>query len=195
MSFADDLLNKLFPGKNTPAATVPVREQLIRSEVFLADFEQALPETIEHLNTIARAYHLKRAGIEARPLLDVLSSPAANGLRIRAGEDSTSQSFSFLLDLLMRNVLATGLYVRHNADRSSRAGADSVQVIDRYYLKPRRNRQPGVKQPQYYGNLLMELTSTNEQPMHLKIMATTYSDAGFTAPLPFDELLTVLFQD
>jgi len=87
------------------------------------------------------------------------------------------------------------LYVRHNADRSTQAKNGQVHQTDRYYMKPRRVREPSGPHPQYFGNILMELTSIDGVPAHLKVMATTYSDRKFAEPKPFSDLIEVLFNE
>ena len=53
----------------------------------------------------------------------------------------------------------------------------------------------GASQSQYYGNVLMELHSTEGRPQHIKLLANVYSDANFEPALPFMELANVLFAD
>ena len=70
-----------------------------------------------------------------------------------------------------------------------------MQETERYYLKPQRGLSSGSKAQQFFGNILIEFTSTDGRAAHIKLMANVYSDANFEPPLPFVDLVHVIFPE
>jgi len=86
-------------------------------------------------------------------------------------------------------------YILNLADiRSEKNDTDLTQTI-RAYLKPSRKLVRGNKAVQLYGNINMELRSTESTSTQFKLINTFYSDQHFHDPMDFRLLINQLFRN
>ena len=86
-------------------------------------------------------------------------------------------------------------YTLYTSDKKYQEKAQSVQVVERHYMKPSLSKDIKLPIDQKYGNVLVEFVAYNDEPAYLKVMATCYSDRNYTEALDFEMLARKLFSD
>ena len=195
MSFADDLLKRLFPAAGPKGPEQPVRRALKRTDAWRRAYGMAEPETSDFWKRVGHSYHMKLAGIAEMPAVHLHKSPYSNGFLVYIPAETSQQQAQFWFDWLFQRVRGKLLYQESNADTTTRERSGTVHETERYYLKPQRIYNNGPKAQQFFGNILIEFTSIDGRPAHVKLMANVYSDANFEPPLPFSDLVHVLFPE
>jgi hypothetical protein len=190
MSYLDDLLLKLFPRKSRHASVV--HEIIKRSDDYCTRYDAwAEGESEEWLKEIGKAYYYKQAGISHRLEVHLLHSPYANGFALSFRREVNRQQARFLLDSLRDRVVASG-YRLTQSDRRVTEQDQKVKEVEKHYLKPPLAHHTGSID-QHFGNISIELVLLNNEPEHLKLTASVYSDRLYREPKPFDELAGILF--
>lgn len=190
MSYFDDLLSRLFPRKNRHASVV--HEVIKRSDDYRGRYDAWVKESSgRDLAEIGKAYYYKQAGITHRMEILLLHSPYANGFAITIPQEMSRQQARFLLDGFRDRVVTCG-YRLTQSDRRVTERDQKAREVEKHYLKPPLNRQPGSID-QHFGNISIELILMNNRPDHLKLTASIYSDRLYREPRPFDELAGILF--
>jgi len=192
--FVEQMLNKLFGSskEGEPADPPSVSEKLSRNR----DYLDRYLEWTESPRSAALLLRLKNLHLESdddgNDFFHRYSSPQANGFFFDGRAGIEKLEFDYLLDHF-RDV-ALGLDYRiYTSDRKLTEKSNSVQKIDRHYLKPAISRDQTLPMDQKYGNVLIEYVSYNEKPAYLKVMVTCYSDRSFTEVLPYEHLAEKLF--
>lgn len=126
------------------------------------------------------------------PGFTILKSPGANGFQIDL-EESDEDRFQNLIDYLKEQVKELD-YVCYNSDQRIYEKSFGLESIYRHYLKPRLRHNDSLPFNQQFGNILIELYFKNEKASKFKFLVTYYSDSKFDDPLPFKDLIQVVFK-
>ncbi|MEQ9303603.1 MAG: hypothetical protein RJQ14_06760 [Marinoscillum sp.] len=85
-------------------------------------------------------------------------------------------------------------YKKTNSDTTITDKGNIVETVSKHYLKPlNKPATDGESIDQKYGNVLIELISTNDQPSYLKFVANTYNDHKYHDAWEFEKLAEFLF--
>lgn len=195
MSFFDQVYAQLFPNKAKSDNSILVQEPIRRSEQYWQQYTSWAKsfDRINLINKIYNSYVLKKQGIIGDPDVHILSSKTSNGFAVALNTNLNKQEATYLLDWMASKILELD-YKKMNSDITVTDKEDSVQTLSKHYLKPRNKpSQTGKQIDQQYGNVLIELTLTDDQPNYLKFVANTYSDHKYKEPLAFEKLAEFLF--
>jgi hypothetical protein len=91
-------------------------------------------------------------------------------------------------------LLDTRRYILNVGDIKSDKKGAGIQQVYRYYLKPSMRLVKDGKSQQLYGNVTLQYVVYNDKPLHYRITANTYNDHKYHDPLPFVELMEVLWE-
>ncbi|MFT4770364.1 MAG: hypothetical protein ACJAZC_001854 [Cryomorphaceae bacterium] len=193
--FVERILKKLFKEKeDSPMEDLaPVVEKLSRGAKFLYDF-QDWKESDRGVTVLSRLAGLNQDstdGVES-DLFHIHKTPQANGFFFDDRTGVEAGEFSFVLDHFKERALEEG-YTVYTSEKRYQEKSDSVQVIERHYLKPTLDRSLKIPIDQRYGNILMEYVAYNDKPAYLKVMVSCYSDRNYSVALDFQELAPKLF--
>lgn len=192
--FVDQLLNKLFGSskKDEPQEAPVISEKLIRKPDYLDRYLEWL-DSNRYAAVLLRLKSLHaEADRENVEHFHIYRSPQANGFFFDENTGVNQEEFSFLLDHFRDATLDEG-YRLYTSDTKLTEKSNSVQKIERHYLKPAPAKEMSLPMNQRYGNVLMEYVSYNERPAYLKVMVSCYSDRNFTEALPYAQIAKKLF--
>jgi hypothetical protein len=192
MTFLDDIINKLFPGRANERP-VAVQEELHRSSNYLKTYDEwkNSPEAADLLRRVENSFRMKESQVEGLYPIHLFNSAAANGFALSYHPTISRQEFHYLMDFWRDRVLAMG-YRLANTDRQIREKETYIQTTEKHYLKPPLSRGKTIAE-QRYGNILLEYVLIDNEPSYLKVMVTTYTDHLYTKAESYDELLEMLF--
>lgn len=194
MSFFNDIIHKIFP-QNNPQP-ISVKEILKRNEKYQKNYTSWLAKQahIELLKPIEKAYSYKKTNIISPIQVHLFQSTGANGFAITHETTFGKQGFQFLMDYFKDVVLSSNYYIQ-TAERHLLDKGDFVEMKEKYYLKPTFKIAFADAQlcNQLYGNILIEYLAVDNQPAHLKVLVTHYSDHLYMPPMDYDELIRKLF--
>ena len=191
MSYFDDLFSRLFPRKSHHASVV--HEVIKRSADYQTKYD-TWTNTVagEVMQEIGKAYYYKQAGIGHPLEVHLLNSPYANGFALFFKDSIARQEARFLLDQLRDRVKASGYRIAQSHRRVTEKG-NKVKESEKHYLKPPLSfKTEDIDQG--FGNIAIELVLIDNEPEHLKLTASVYSDRLYREPRPFDELTDLLFE-
>jgi len=197
MEFFDNIFNQLFPKneRNHPKNPV-ISESLKRSEKDQQLYFKWVNEKsyAQFFERIKEAYYKKRVNIADKLQVHILQMPYANGFAVTFLPTFISQKeFQHAFDLLKDKTLNLG-YQLNTSNRRIFDKGEYIQTIEKYYLKPIIDiKQANELFDQKYGNIIIELYFTDNQPSYLKYVANIYSDRLYTVALKFDDLVKELF--
>ncbi|MDN3668428.1 hypothetical protein QWY93_03685 [Echinicola jeungdonensis] len=192
MTFADDILGRLFPKKQKGLEhrenfrlTEQERKEMLKW--YYSEEGQKL------FSKIYQNYHLKKTGENTTPELYIYRSPYANGLAIEYDFTFSPETFSCLFFAFGQRIVDLG-YERVSLDRIIRDQQGGVSIIEKQYFKPKMTRSRiGQTIKQLYGNVTIEKVTVNQEPKILKILATVYADRMYEDAMPFENFIEVLF--
>lgn len=193
MSFAKDLLNKLFQQSASPNEPL-VSETLERSKSDKMSYKKWL-EANKHkeLSMIfSLSYFLKKNHITCSANVHIFNSRSANAFSISCSDYIVAKSFQHYFDYLKNTVVGLG-YIVSRSERDIIDRTHYIETIDRHYLKFPETFELGDCCHQLYGNILIEHISIDDRPSYIKLMATYQNDTKYTKPLSFDELTRLVF--
>ncbi|MCZ4407497.1 hypothetical protein O3Q51_01655 [Cryomorphaceae bacterium 1068] len=193
--FVDRILNKLFGDKSDSSREEmpPVKEKLKRSDKFLYDFQEWKDSSRSAaVFTRLSSLHEDVLNGQETDLLHIHKTPQANGFFFDDRTGIEVEEFSFILDHFKDRALEEG-YSIYSSEKRYQEKSDSVQEMERHYLKP--SLDPSLELPidQRYGNILLEYVAYNKKPAYLKVMVSCYSDRNYTNALDFRQLAVKLF--
>lgn len=84
-------------------------------------------------------------------------------------------------------------YIVNVGDIKSEKKGAGIQQVYRYYLKPSMRLISDGKNQQLYGNVTLQYVVYNDKPLHYRITANTYNDHKYHEPLPFTQLIELLW--
>jgi hypothetical protein len=193
--FVDRILKKLFGERVDSAADeiAPIKEKLVRSPKYMIQYDdwkssQRFVDMLELLEASYSESILNPGG----DTMQWHNSPQANGFFFDNRYEFKSVEFSYLMDYFRDQVLKEG-YSTYLSDKKYLEKSESVQVIERHYLKPTLTKDIKVPIDQKYGNVLIEYVAYNDAPAYLKVMASCYSDRNYSKALDFSDLAESFF--
>lgn len=194
-NFFDDLYSSIF--RSSAKAPLNHKENFVYKSSELQEAKEWSngEDGAAILAKIAKNYAFKKLQLEEIPRVHILDSKYARGFAITYEEIFNPQTFSNLFLAFAQRVLALG-YQQVSLDRKLEEINDQVRCTEKFYFKPPL-RLPEENQliSQLYGNVAIEKITLNNQPNYLKVLATFYSDRLYQDPMPFDELITQLFEN
>lgn len=193
--FVDRILKKLFGNSEVSQIEElpPIKEKLIRGDKFVHKFQEWRNSDRVGivLSQLSSLYQESRNDSEVE-ILHIHKSPQANGFFFDERAGVKPEEFSYILDHFKMQALDSG-YTLYSSEKKYQEKTDSVQVVERHYLKPALDRSLKLPIDQRYGNILLEYVSYNDKPAYLKVMASSYSDRNYSEVLDFQELVSKLF--
>ena len=193
MSFAENIIEKLFSNNNMPNEPFVI-EVLERSKNDKASYLKWLQENKhKELSQIYSLSHfLKKRGINCSANVHIFNSRSANAFSISCCKYIDAKSFQHYFDYLKNTVLEQGYQLMHS-EREIIDRVHYVETIDRHYLRFPELLIPGSKCDQLYGNIQIEHITIDDRPSYIKLMATYQMDSRYTEPISFDLLTRKLF--
>ncbi|HET6243345.1 MAG: hypothetical protein H0V01_11265 [Bacteroidetes bacterium] len=191
MSFFDTLFNQFFSRENK-VKSIDISENLLRSDKYIAAYQKWRNSTrpVEFSEQIAKAYQLKKAGVEDNIHVSLYNSVYANGFFFTINDAMDENELEFIFDYFKERVLDMGYFLA-TSDRRIREKNSQIEEIQKHFLKPKNKMNEDLLE-QLYGNVLIEYVKINGISSYIKIMANVYSDSKFKKPLGFDEFMEKL---
>lgn len=193
MSFFDQVYSQLFPKKSRPHE-IMVHEPIHRSAQYSQKYIMWTKsfDRIELINKVYNSYILKKQGVTGDPDVHILSSNSSNGFAISWNSNLGKSEFTYLFDWMCDKVLELD-YKKSNSDTTITDKGNIVETVSKHYLKPQNKLNSAGPIDQKFGNVLIELILTNDQPSYLKFVANTYNDHQYNKALGFEKLAEFLF--
>lgn len=127
------------------------------------------------------------------PALTFLKLRSSSGFIINLEKEKTSlNDAQRFMDFLREKVLALN-YKRQNSNYRLYTKNGKTEKIERFYMKPRLKLVENNRVDQLYGNVIIELTIREEQPLSLKFQVNRYSDRNYTDSRTFGALMEKVF--
>lgn len=193
MSDIWDYFKGLFKKAATSSPSQPlIHEMISRSEEEKQDYTFWKNTLVckRLLNWLNEQYILFRANSGSKDRsVDFLNTPSSKGFVIYFHETRYSdRDIVHFFDFLKEQVLRLN-YRTQISDVRTYERSQWVESVQRHYLKPRPGQNEKGQFLQRFGNIMIELTSRNDQLQHLKFRATTYKDYQYQEADPFEKLL------
>ncbi|HAQ70853.1 hypothetical protein N9P66_03875 [Salibacteraceae bacterium] len=198
MSFANEVINKLFGSSSNKANTsneklVLDSGQIKRSEKELKEYQKWSDQYSSDL-----LFELKQNALFSKKNLTNhlnfvwLNRSTANGFQLDLLNLKTPLGNTwYLAEIIKQKIIDLGYMVTH-AEYADYSENDKLCRKEWLYLKtPHRMRIGTPPFNQLYGNIQLE--SIQKDTMKFKLLATTYSDRNYNSPLPFDDLVDAIF--
>ena len=193
MSFFDQVYQRLF--SQSKGEPIEDHRLLKRNNQFQLDFDHWISSErkTKILDDLRNSWILKQKELDQEPSLYLLVTNSSNGIAISFSPYFEKAEFAYLLDYFGSRILDAFPYKKANNDVRVSAKKNSVETIERLYLKPKTNFSQPINQ--YFGNILLENIQVDDQPQLLKIVANTYSDRNYSDPDDFVNLASHLFSN
>jgi len=122
-----------------------------------------------------------------------INKPASEGFILNFNEQIFSPlEFQHFFDYLKEKILALD-YKLYSSDLRIFNRPRYVESIERHYMKPRYRFNDDKHFIQQYGNIMVTQIKKDHKPVYIQLMCNRYMDRKYTAPMPFKELITHLF--
>ncbi len=171
------------------------REWLVRTPEEIQAFHRWLTQggLEAFTDRLRHAYNIHRAGMDPEDeALDFMEFRTSSGFVIHLKDDEEAGlTAAYMMDALRDKVLESG-YRMAIADRRTVRNAARTEVVERYYLKPPRDHQPGTPSDQRFGNITIEILSCGQNPCNLKFITTAYPGRAHKPARSFGELMELL---
>lgn len=183
----------LFQKAETSSPSQPlIHEMITRSEDEKVDYEFWKSTLVckRLLNWLNEQYVLYQTNAErSDQAIDFLNTPSSKGFVVYFDQTRYSdRDIVHFFDFLKEKVLRLN-YRTQISDVRSYERPKWVESVQRHYLKPRPGQNDKGQFRQQFGNIMIELTSQNDQFHHLKFRANTYKDYKFEEAQEFEQLL------
>ena len=193
--FWEYLKNLFNKGEESSPSNPLIHEVIERSEKEKADFEVWKTTLVRRRlqDWLADQYAIyKVLPADIDEAIDFLNTPSSKGFVIYFYKTQYSKrDVQHLFDYLKDLIKAIDYRIQVS-DRRTYTKAQSVETVERHYLKPKPGNLEVGKLNQRYGNISIELTLRDEKPYHLKLRATIYQDRAFKEGEDFKDLMQVL---
>ncbi|MEQ9301158.1 MAG: hypothetical protein RIF33_21460 [Cyclobacteriaceae bacterium] len=191
MAYFEDLYQRLFTKQQKQPQLS--HEVIRRSDKYSEGYRQWCQQNRlpEYLDKYQKGYHYKKLKIQSSYDVHLFTSSMANGFALSYNLEIAPIEFQYLFDYLAERVL-TLKYKKANSDIMISEKGEIIETKEKHYLKP-VSASDATKVEQHYGNVLIEYIRIDDQPSYIKVMASTYADQLYAAPLDFDELVDYLF--
>ncbi|WP_299821438.1 hypothetical protein [uncultured Pontibacter sp.] len=170
---------------------------LHRSQKFLAAYQDWLAAQV-YLNWTGpffKAYHYQKCSISATPCrVQLVEEPNLQGAILFYDASIGAQNFAFLFELLKERTQQLG-YKLHSSDTRLVQHERYTEQVEHHVLNPPPADVPGTTVcNQLYGSIHLDFVSVNKHPGYIRFVANTYTNAFFSKPLPFMQLLEDVLQ-
>ena len=130
---------------------------------------------------------------ENHPYLTFLKSPYSSGFsfNFQKGNYKLRDAQRFM-DFLREKVLDLN-YIKQMSDYRLYTKNGKTERIERFYQKPRVKLTEKNQMDQLFGNVIIELTIREEEPLNLKFQVNRYSDRNYTESQSFEKLMEGIF--
>lgn len=141
------------------------------------------------------AYHYQKCRLKPSPFrVQLIEESNVQGAILFYDPNINTQDFSFLFELIKERVQQIG-YKQHSSDVRKVSHVRYKEQIERHVLIPPASDVPGTDLcNQLYGIIHIDSVFVNKLPGYIRFVANTYTDAYFSKPLPFMELLKAVLQ-
>ena len=193
MKLWDDLYEKLFASKSKE---ISHKENFTHTQIDEANISAWMdgPQGKELLDLVYKNYHFKKATINARPQVQIMNSPYANGFVVYFDDPFDKDSFSKLFFAFGQRIEALG-YEKISLDRRMREINQQVKITEKQYFKPPFQKQNvGQKIEQLFGNISVEKVLFDNKPSYITVLVTVYSDRLYQDAGSFDEFIEQVFR-
>jgi hypothetical protein len=194
MSFANELINNLFPtgaARNNPF----IIEKLERNQKQKTDYKRWLETSEAKIfnETIHLAYQRIKHNTQQASEIVLLQSQYAQTMLIPCQNGLERLVFQHYFDFIKDRIMSIG-YHTNLAEREINDKETHIETTERYYLNFPDEIRAGGRIHQLYGNLLAELKYVDDKPSFVSITATYQTDEKKYFPaMSFDELTDFLF--
>lgn len=193
MTLWDEIYEKLFSSKTKQIAHKENFSQTENDEASIIDWLNSL-QGIELMDLVHKNYHFKKATINARPQVQIMNSPYANGFVVYFDEPFTEKSFSNLFFAFGQRIVDLG-YEKISLDRRMREINQQVKITEKQYFKPPIQKENvGQKIEQLFGNVSVEKVSFDNKPSYITVLVTIYSDRLYQDAGSFDQFVELIFK-
>ncbi|MCF8238694.1 MAG: hypothetical protein K9I85_11090 [Saprospiraceae bacterium] len=172
-----------------------IHELLVRSPEDMQAHQQWKHQGGEEdfTDRLRHAYNVYRAGMDPEDTeLDFMEFRTSSGFIIHLKDDeSAGKEAPFIMDGLRDKILASG-YRQTISERRIIQRKNRKEILERYYLKPPMDHQPGGAADQRFGNITIELLSCGQYPCNLKFITTAYPGRAHKPACSFGELMELL---
>lgn len=117
-------------------------------------------------------------------------SDYANGFIVYPKYQDSIIPLSFLMEYLKNQMVYLSYRLAHS-DRRIKEISEHIETLEKYYLKPPSSKI--YPKDQLYGNVVIELAKHDKNEIHLKFLASIYSDHTYSKHRDFNELISILF--
>lgn len=188
-----NFLKRLFPGSAPASAEW---QPLQRRPSHERRRQQWLTQQVYRnwMGPFFKAYHYQKAGLPgARFRVQLIKEAHRHGAVFLYDPSMGPGNFQHLFDYLRDRVLALGYHLGAADERTTRHES-FTEATQKYFLKPRPyDCASSGRCDQRYGNVTVDLVSINGQPGFIRLISNPFSDAIFTPPASFDELMEAVF--
>jgi len=188
MSLFDYISERLFPsGKK-----VSIHETLQRTQRFMDGYKVWLknPQLLSLKKDLIKSWAYQQSNIKSPVDMVLYTSEHAKGFSIYPEYQGELIPLSYFMEYIKDRLLQESYRLVH-ADRMTEGKNNYIEVIERYYLKPRLPDTNPIDQ--MYGNIHLELLKQDKNETRLKFLVTVYSDRNYTIPRDFSDLMSLLF--
>ena len=198
MNFKQLLKNIFADAEESSQAVKPfVQEILARSNKEINSYNQWLcsekqPQTIAIFKSRLRYKNELSDGEQIQ--IEFIEGKATSGFVCYYNQQFFQpEAFQHLFDYLKQQVL-TLEYKLYVSDTQTRLQQDNAHTKDRHYLKPKYSYDEAQqKTMQQYGNIIIELHKTNNEPEKIHFIVNRYSGYDYSEAISADELYEKLF--
>jgi hypothetical protein len=195
MNFVESILSKLFPERDEEEPFLS--ERIVRSASEQINyFSWVKSKSYKKLSgEFYVAYFLKKRKINSGVNLQIFHSRFANAVSVFYNHHILKKDFHYYFDFLRDAVMKLGYELQYS-EREIIDRHRYLETVERYYLTFPENLKIGGRKHQLYGNILLEQIMIDQQPSHLKIVASYYPESdNYYPPLNFDEMIDKLFAE
>jgi len=198
LNFKQLLKNIFADAEESSQAVKPfVQEILVRSNREIDSYNQWLysekqPQTIAIFKSRLRYKNELSDGEQIQ--IEFIEGKATSGFVCYYNQQFFQPiAFQHLFDYLKQQVLTLD-YKLYVSDTQTRLQQDNAHTKDRHYLKPKYvYDEAQQKTVQQYGNIIIELHKTNNEPEKIHFIVNRYSGYDYSEAISVDELYEKIF--
>ncbi len=195
MSFFNRLFKELLGVQDYHSQDeIHVREQLVRSEMFLKDFEKWKAKGVHKalLEHIYANWQLKCEDASIIVNMEIFQNKTSDGFYFRAETPWDAFDYDCFIQWIIERCISKG-YALKNASREVVEEGGLLKSIEHFYLKPSLKFRRELPYEQFWGNIEIEHRLVNQHSRIVKLMANTYQDRSYKSPHSFDAFMQYIF--
>lgn len=188
----NEFLKRLLTWEDKPFSCRKIK----RSAAYKAAFQKWVGAQgyLTWTSKIHKAYHYRKAGMPHACRIQLIEENNRKGCIFFYDPAFCAQTFNFVFDFIKLRVQEQG-YRLHSTDLLEIKHERYTEQVEKYLLLPPASDLEGSSLcNQLYGNITLDFTKINKHPGYIRLMANTYADPYFSAPLLFTDLLDHVLQ-